>query len=500
MSELNGVMMQYFHWYLPADGSLWNEVKDQAETLAKIGVTALWLPPAYKGVAGGYDVGYGVYDLFDLGEFDQKGSVRTKYGTKQEYLDAIGAAQKAGIRIYADAVFNHRLGADEEEEMEATPFSPDNRNQVIGDYQHIKAWTGFTFPGRGDQYSSMKWHWWHFDAIDYNVYNTEARAVYLLKGKEFDRNVDLEKGNFDYLMGCDLDMAHPEVTGELKYWGEWYLDTTHVDGFRFDAVKHVSANFFQEWLAHVSHHAQRDVFAVGEYWSYDVEALHSFLDTTDGNVMLFDAPLHYNFHQASKAGNGYDMRQIFDNTLVQDQPALAVTLVDNHDSQPLQSLESVVEAWFKPLAYGLILLRQEGYPCLFYADYYGAHYKDRGKDGQEYEIWLDSHREILDQMLYARQHFSYGDQYDYFDHANTVGWTRLGTQEHPGGMAVVLSNGDAGSKFMEVGQANRTYVDLTGAIAESITTNDEGWAEFRCSPGSISIWLPEDQVDAAAIA
>lgn len=42
------------------------------------------------------------------------------------------------------------------------------------------------------------------------------------------------------------------------------------------------------------------------------------------------------------------MRQIFDGTLVKDQPALAVTLVENHDSQPLQSLESVVESWFKP--------------------------------------------------------------------------------------------------------------------------------------------------------
>ena len=28
------------------------------------------------------------------------------------------------------------------------------------------------------------------------------------------------------------------------YWGEWYMDTTDVDGFRFDAVKHVKAGFF----------------------------------------------------------------------------------------------------------------------------------------------------------------------------------------------------------------------------------------------------------------
>ncbi|MEL6902277.1 MAG: alpha-amylase, partial [Cyanobacteria bacterium J06606_4] len=191
------------------------------------------------------------------------------------------------------------------------------------------------------------------------------------------------------------------------------------------------------------------------------------------------------------AGNGYDMRTIFDNTLVQDQPTLAVTLVDNHDSQPLQALESVVEPWFKPLAYALILLRREGYPCIFYADYYGAHYKDTGSDGGEYEIWLDSHQWIIDKFLEARREYAYGDQYDYFDHANTIGWTRLGTEEFPGGMAVVLSNGGSGSKWMEIGQANRTYIDLTEHIDEPITTNDEGWAEFRCDAGSVSVWVPQ---------
>ncbi|BAZ09324.1 glucan 1,4-alpha-maltohexaosidase [Calothrix sp. NIES-4071] len=492
MTAVNGVMMQYFHWYIPEDGSLWKQVAENAEELAKLGVTSLWLPPAYKGTGGGMDVGYGVYDLFDLGEFDQKGSVRTKYGTKEEYLHAIKTAQKAGIRIYADAVFNHKMGADQEEEAEATPFNPDNRGDVVGEYQKIKAWTHFTFPGRDGKYSSMEWHWWHFDAIDYNAYNGEANAIYLLRDKQFDHNVDLEKGNFDYLMGCDLDMEHPEVSGELKYWGEWYLDTTGVDGFRFDAVKHVSSHFFLEWLEHVRNYVQREVFAVGEYWSYNVEALHHFITVTKGKVTLFDAPLHYNFHVASKSGNNYDLRTIFDNTLVQHQPTLAVTLVDNHDSQPLQSLESVVEAWFKPLGYALILLRRDGYPCIFYPDYYGAHYKDYGNDGGEYEIWIDSHKWLIDKFLFVRQTYAYGDQYDYFDHANTIGWTRLGDEEHPGGMAVVLSNGSDGSKYMEVGQPNRTYIDITEHINEPITTNEQGWADFRCNAGSVSVWVPQD--------
>jgi len=44
MSQVNGVMMQYFHWYSPADGSLWNQLAKSAKDLAKIGVTSLWLP------------------------------------------------------------------------------------------------------------------------------------------------------------------------------------------------------------------------------------------------------------------------------------------------------------------------------------------------------------------------------------------------------------------------------------------------------------------------
>lgn len=491
MSDPNGVMMQYFHWYIPNDGSLWNQVAQEADALVKAGITSLWVPPAYKGIGGGMDVGYGVYDLFDLGEFDQKGSVRTKYGTKDEYLKAIAAAQKSGMRIYADVVFNHKMGGDEAEEVEATPLDMENRNATVGEYQKIKAWTHFTFPGRSGKHSQMEWHWWHFDAVDQNDYNQGETAVYLLKGKSFDHNVDQEKGNFDYLMGCDLDMENPEVVGELKHWGEWYNDTTNVDGYRFDAVKHVSAEFFQSWLEHVRSYAQRDLFAVGEYWSYELEALNHFIDSTNGKVHLFDAPLHYNFHLASQAGESYDLRQIFDNTLVQQQPTLAVTLVDNHDSQPLQSLESIVESWFKPLAYALILLREAGYPCIFYADYYGAHYQDKGKDGNDYEIWMDSHRILIDKFLEARQAYAYGEQYEYFDHPSMIGWTRQGDPEHPGGLAVVLSNGEGGSKCMEIGHPNCTYIDITEHIKEPVTTNDEGWAEFSTQGGSVSVWVPQ---------
>ncbi len=164
-------------------------------------------------------------------------------------------------------------------------------------------------------------------------------------------------------MGCDVDVKLPDVQNEIKSWGRWYYDHVGFDGVRFDAVKHVEARFFPKWLRHVRQHAKQRIFAVGEYWSYSVDALHAFVEATDGDVHLFDAPLLRNFSNASRSGNGYDLRQIFDNTLVRHRPTLAVTIVGNHDTQPLQALENVVEAWFTPIACAMILLRRDGYPA-----------------------------------------------------------------------------------------------------------------------------------------
>jgi alpha-amylase len=208
MAFVNGTMMQYFHWYIPADGTLWEQLKDKASELAQAGFTAMWLPPAYKGQGGGYDVGYGVYDLFDLGEFDQKGSVRTKYGTRDQYLKAIKAVKNAGMQVYADVVLNHKDGGDETERVRAIPYARDNREHPLGGPQEIEVYTRFNFPGRGDKYSSMKWNSWQFDSVNHNMlaHDKGDGIVYLFEGRSFEQFVDLEKGNYDFLLGCDLDM------------------------------------------------------------------------------------------------------------------------------------------------------------------------------------------------------------------------------------------------------------------------------------------------------
>jgi len=485
----NGVMMQFFHWYVPADGTLWNELAERAKELAEQGFTAIWIPPCSKGAGGGIDVGYGQYDLFDLGEFNQKGSTRTKYGTREELLAAIKAVQHSGMQCYADVVFNHKDAGDETEVIWVQEVDWNNRNHVLSDWHQIAAYTRFTFPGRGDTYSSMKWVWWCFDSLSYNAVAKNTNKLYRLKDIAFETGVSHEHGNYDYLMANDLDTRNEFVRGELLYWGRWFIDTTGIDGFRIDAVKHIRSSFFPEWLSDLrARFPQRELFSVGEYWSNNVAELHHYIAQSGGVMSLFDVPLHFNFHRASRMGNAFDMRTILDGTLMKEAPTRAVTFVDNHDSQPCQSLESTVEAWFKPLAYAFILLRGEGYPCVFYADYDGAEYPNCRGGGP---VVLPSHRWLIDRFLWARQAYGFGDQHDYFDHPNTIGWTRLGNANHPGAMAVVMTNGSDGNKWMNVFRPNATFYDLTDHVKDKVTTNADGWGNFRCTGGKVSVWLQE---------
>ncbi|HHU52616.1 MAG TPA: alpha-amylase, partial [Clostridiaceae bacterium] len=95
----NGLAIQYFEWYLPNDGKLWQRLREDIPQLKEMGITAVWIPPCYKGQSSN-DVGYGAYDLYDLGEFYQKGTVRTKYGTLDELQETIAALHDNDIQIY----------------------------------------------------------------------------------------------------------------------------------------------------------------------------------------------------------------------------------------------------------------------------------------------------------------------------------------------------------------------------------------------------------------
>lgn len=101
-------------------------------------------------------------------------------------------------------------------------------------------------------------------------------------------------------------------------------------------------------------------------------------------------------------------------------------------------------------------------------------------------------------MLLARKFLAYGKQRDYFDHKTTVGWTREGTGERRNsGCAILLSAGDDGWKYMELGKrhAQQVFVDCLGKIEREITLDKNGGGEFDCKGGSVSVWINKKAKD-----
>ncbi|MBP3853367.1 MAG: alpha-amylase [Erysipelotrichaceae bacterium] len=467
-------MIQYFEWYLKEDGTLWKTIAEQAASLASMGFTKIWMPPAYKGHQGMQDVGYGVYDLYDLGEFDQKGSIPTKYGTKEEYLQAIQACHKESMEVIADIVFDHRMGADEKETIQATAMNWNNRNEALSPEQTVEVWTKYTFPGRAGKYSSFQWDWSCFTGTDYNA-RTGGNDLLEFENKQWNDNVSKEQGNFDYIMGANLDFNNPVVIKELYDWGKWYFDTCHIDGYRLDAIKSIDNTFFTGWLAQQRSLNHGNGFAVGEYWSGNVDELLQYLANAKYCMSAFDVPLHFRFYDASQSYDRYDMRTILDQTLLQKAPQSAVVFVDNHDTQPGQALQSWIQSWFKVHAYALTLLYTAQMPCVFYGDLLGIEHDGIAPVGE------------LKEMMWIRKHIwneSSENLESRFDDVHCIGW--MFHQENP--LAVVMTNGNEAQKTF--------HTDHKGAMVEifsgqRVVPDENGNVSFSCPAGSCSIYIDE---------
>ncbi|RKV93074.1 MAG: alpha-amylase [Streptococcus sp.] len=477
----NQTLMQYFEWYLPNDGQHWNRLARDAPHLASKGIRKVWMPPAFKATSSN-DVGYGIYDLFDLGEFNQKGTVRTKYGLKEEYLKAIKSLKENGIEPIADVVLNHKAAADYKERFTVIEVDPNDRTVALSEPFEIKGWTKFTFPGRHKKYNDFEWHWYHFTGTDYDAQQNKS-GIYLIqgdnKGWADDDLVDNENGNFDYLMYADLDFKHPEVIQNLYDWADWFIKTTGIHGFRLDAIKHIDSFFMGNFIRDISAKYGDDFYVFGEFWNSDETANNDYLGSIDYRFDLVDVKLHHNLFDASRAGSGYDLRNIFEQTLVKNHPESAVTFVDNHDTQRGQALESTIEEWFKPAAYALILLREAGLPCVFYGDYYGVN----GEFAQ------DSFQTVLDKLLDIRLNLAYGEQKDYFDDEHCIAWTRSG-KDNGQPIAVILTNDQANSKRMYVGEnwAGKEFKDYLGNNPSTVIIEEDGWANFPVVEKSVSVW------------
>lgn len=447
-----GVIMQAFYWDCPKaekqEHTWWKFLREQIPALKQIGFTALWLPPAHKAAnIGGMSMGYDPYDYYDLGDFDQKGSIPTWFGTKDELLALIREAHvkdKEGndMQVYADLVLNHNNGADEQE---------------LNPITNQKHWTKFT-----PQSGKFLRNWECFHPSPYRVKDEEPFSTM-----------------------PDLCHYNPKVFGEVLDYTRWLVENIGFDGFRYDFVKG-----FGVWVidAIQGQRYLRDEdafkpFGVGECWD-NKDVIDEWLDEVNAvsanPVRAFDFPLRGRLKEICDNPD-YNLRNIpHPGSLLTSRPREAVTFVENHD---IVRENPIVND--KLLAYAFILTH-EGYPCVFWQDYFtwslgktgtphgiealvGIHEKNAG--GLASILWIEEH-------LYIMQRSGWGDQK---------------------GLMFVLNTHQEGwhGKRVQTRWRNTVMKPLAwwGAndnnVPEEPTTDSSGSAEFWAPPRGYAVYVPD---------
>ena len=101
----------------PATPWWWDHLAAQANEFRKAGFTAVWLPPVLKTASGaspGAD-GYGVFDDYDIGSRHQKGTIPTRFGSREQLQRCVATLRANGLDVYLDMVEHQRSG-------DTTPF------------------------------------------------------------------------------------------------------------------------------------------------------------------------------------------------------------------------------------------------------------------------------------------------------------------------------------------------------------------------------------------
>ena len=341
MPTQNGVMMQYFHWYSPADGTLWERGRVPGAGARRGGLHRRLAAARLQGSGRRQRTSAtGSTTCTTSASSTRRARSAPSTGRGSSTWPRSQALQKAGLQVYADTVLNHRMGGDATEVVRATPFPQDDRLRPRGETREIEAYTHFRLPGPKGE------------ALDVRVARPALRRGRLRPPRprrEEHRLPDRGQaasttgwrsraGTSPTVMGAERRLREPG--GPRRGHGLGQVVPRH-DGGRRLPPRRGQAPLGLVLAPSGSTPWRPTRRRTSSSWRTTgrptVGALHSYLDRLGGRITLFGVPLHYHFHHASRAGGHYDMRRLLDGTLMQQRGRDVVTFVENHDSQPLQA-------------------------------------------------------------------------------------------------------------------------------------------------------------------
>ncbi|MEO1450269.1 MAG: alpha-amylase family glycosyl hydrolase, partial [Bacteroidota bacterium] len=335
-SAQSDVILQGFYWNThpgdpsdPVNGGIWwDSLATVSPQLAGSGIGTIWAPPMTKGFGNLWDMGYGTYDYYDLGEFDQKGSTRTRHGTRTQLDNFISAAHGAGIEVMADIVLNHRGGGD------AQTFYEYNAGPWFGVQEYL------IFNPLSGRFPGVPAHFHPNNSVpnqdpDYN------NPIFFNDISYFNQ-VDQTGPPGGWYFGAP-PFGLGSAADSLIDWGRWLMNDVSFDQMRLDAVKHINPAFLAKFLVEVQNGTQP--FAVGEFFDFNGATLQWYRNevetqsnagTKNAEMAIFDFEMRDRLKSVmDNTGGGADLYNVLGfGGLVwghNESGFDVVTFIDNHD-------------------------------------------------------------------------------------------------------------------------------------------------------------------------
>ena len=260
------VMLQWFE-------TEWDEMYRRLPEVAEIGYDYLWVPSPCKAPTGTGtkwgNVGYNLYDRFDLGDIPQRGSLATRYGTRGSMRNMVDKAHQCDIKIIPDIIMNHNGNG---------PDFREYPGMVTEDF-HVQ-WESNHVPGLNYKRGPRMNQWHHGEGYGGTLWQ-ELVSLIDIRTEDHPSRTEQQATRFtggNNTPGWDLVgsrpsfLRHPgqydkypcypagygnEKASEMLYrWIAWLGNEMDYDGLRLDAGKHVEWEFFGSYGWGFLHEAQ----------------------------------------------------------------------------------------------------------------------------------------------------------------------------------------------------------------------------------------------------
>jgi alpha-amylase len=388
----------------------WDHLASQAHAFRTAGFSAIWLPPPLKGKSGDLSSGYDPFDDYDPGSKDQKGTIPTRYGSREQLCRCVAVMRSNGIDVYVDMVENHRDGDDG-----------------------------------------------HFNFKYLGASGTEMNGRFNKGPGDFHPHVPEDPGVFSDAFAFGRDLApingipKDHCAGGLIDAADWLTRALGVQGYRLDDMKGVSTVFLIRLL---NHGAMKNKFAFGEFADGNLSLVRSWTEAVQHRASAIDFPLHFMLKDMCNNPDGFDMSQLDHAGLAGADPQGAVTFVENHDTDRGGFGGPIVRN--KLLAYAYVLT-SEGYPAVFYRDYS----KDKNCFGLN---------DSIDRLIWIHEKLAAGETTQRWKDNGLFVYERLGGRH----LLVGLNKDSKGDRTVKVQSAFPPHTRLEDYAGHSDTVSTDG--------------------------